>query len=378
MKNCIYCRKDKDEKDFSLEHIIPQFLGGAHAPDFLKTRNVCKTCNNNLGLFVDASFEKNWLVTNWLRQSSSAFYSKENPVGVSLVCMGNTNHSPPDLPKDHVCEMWLGPHGEQVFWIRPHDERLTAYVGGNPRTMKDIETRAYFLFAENTSKDVHKTWLSFEQAFHLRKVKKILCGEVEGADPTTIGFTEPDELDKTRRDFFMANAAAGLEHKAEIVIDTKFDQRFLCKLAIGIAFCLFGSKVLDSAYGKELHNGLWYRNGNDQPKIHGTNLFSKNADSNLNETIGFPNAVTFLLFSSEDGISLNLNISSQLNWTILCAPKDILTEHDIAKIGDGQILLLVRAMQVGVYLELPFYLACKCGYDSHPTLNAILKRLTTE
>ena len=138
MKNCIYCRNDKDEKEFTLEHIIPQFLGGAHAPEFLKTRDVCKTCNNNLGLFVDASFEKNWLVTNWLRESSSAFYSKETPVGVSLKCMGNVSLSPPNLPEDHVCEMWLGPHGEQVFWIRPHDKKLSAYVGGNPDRQKSF------------------------------------------------------------------------------------------------------------------------------------------------------------------------------------------------------------------------------------------------
>lgn len=375
MKNCIYCRKDKDEKEFTLEHIIPQFLGGAHAPEFLKTRDVCKTCNNNLGLFVDASFEKNWLVTNWLRESSSAFYSKENPVGVSLKCMGNVSLSPPNLPEDHVCEMWLGPHGEQVFWIRPHDKKLSAYVGGNPRTTKELRTRAYFLFSENTSKDVHKTWLSFEQAFRLRKVKKILCGEVIGADPITIGFTEPDEIDKARSKFFIANAKARLQQKAKVVFDTKFDQRFLCKIAIGISFCLFGPKVLESAYGKELHDGLWYRNGNDLPKIRGTNLFSKGTSSNLNEIIGFPNTITILLFSNQDGISINLNISSKLNWTILCAPKDILTDDDIAKIGDGKILLLVRAMEVGVYLDLPFYLACKCGNTSHPMLDSILERL---
>ncbi|MGZ5027986.1 MAG: HNH endonuclease [Methylobacter sp.] len=58
MSICIYCRLDKSESDFSLEHIIPQSLGGAAAPDYFKTRKVCSTCNNNLGLFVDASFEK--------------------------------------------------------------------------------------------------------------------------------------------------------------------------------------------------------------------------------------------------------------------------------------------------------------------------------
>lgn len=374
MGHCIYCREEKDDNEFTLEHVIPQFLGGAYAPDFLKTRNVCKSCNNNLGLFVDASFEKNWMVSNWLRQASSAFYEKDNPVGVSLSCMGNTDLCPPDLPEGHVCEMWLGPHGEQVFWLRPHDERLSAYVGGNPRTMKSMETRAYFLFSENTCKDPLKTWLSFEQALRGRKVKKVLCGEVEGVDPASIGFAQPDELDKARKEFFIANTEGGQVRKMQFTVHQKFDQRFLCKLAIGVAFCLFGHKVLDSAYGKELHKGLWHREGNDKPEVRGSTFFSKKGDPDFNRLVGFPNAVTLVLLSSQDGVSLNLNINSQLNWTILCASNETLTTDDVAKIDDGHILLLVRALKTGIYLDLPFYLTCKCGITSHSGLNNILER----
>ena len=61
MRECIYCRKLKEEDMFSLEHVIPQFLGGAYAPDQMKTKDVCRKCNSDLGLFVDAAFEK----TNW-------------------------------------------------------------------------------------------------------------------------------------------------------------------------------------------------------------------------------------------------------------------------------------------------------------------------
>jgi len=374
MGHCIYCREEKDDKEFTLEHVVPQFLGGAYAPDFLKTRDVCKSCNSNLGLFVDASFEKNWIVSNWLQQSSSAFYDKDNPVGVSLVCMGNADLCPPDLPEGHVCEMWLGPHGEQVFWLRPHDERLSAYVGGNPRTMKSIETRAYFLFSENTSQDPLKTWLSFGQALRGRRVKKVLCGEVEGAEPASIGFVQPDELDKARQEFFIANTGGGQERKIQVKVNQRFDQRFMCKLAIGVAFCFFGHKVLDSAYGKELYKGLWHREDDDKPEVRGSTFFSKKGDPDFNRLVGFPNAVTLVLLSTQDGVSVNLNINSQLNWTILCASNETLTADDVAKIGEGQILLLVRALQTGFYLDLEFYLNCKSGITSHSGLNNILER----
>ncbi|WP_064120715.1 HNH endonuclease [Pseudomonas fluorescens] len=374
MGHCIYCRKDKDDQEFTLEHVVPQFLGGAHVPDFLKTREVCKSCNSNLGLFVDASFEKNWLVSNWLRDSSSAFYDKDDPVGVSLLCMGIADLCPPELPEGHVCEMWLGPLGEQVFWLRPHDDRLAAYVGGNPRTMKSTETRAYFLFSEKSHQDPLKTWLSFEQAFNGRRVKKIMCTKVEGADPSSIGFAQPDDLDRMRSDFFLANTEGELEQKTRVTVDRKFDQRFMCKLAIGVAYCLFGPKVLESDYGKELHKGLWFRDGDDEPEVRGSTLFTKQGDPAFNRLVGFPNAVAIVLLPTQDGIAINLNINSQLNWTVLCAPNDVLTAEDVAKIGDGQILLLVRALRTCIHLELPSYLAYKSGVSKHPELSALLER----
>ena len=374
MGHCIYCREEKDDKEFTLEHVVPQFLGGAYAPDFLKTRDVCKSCNNNLGLFVDASFEKNWVVTNWLQQASSAFYDKDNPVEVSLTCMGNADLCPPDLPDGHVCEMWLGPHGEQVFLLRPHDERLSAYVGGNPRTMKKTETRAYFFFSENTFRNELTTWHSFEQSFRGRKVKKILCCEVEGADPASIGFSQPDELDQARIEFFTAKTEGRQERKMKVMVNTKFDQRFICKLAIGVAYCFFGAKVLDSIYGKELHKGLWHRESANEPKVRGSAFFSKESNPDFNQVVGFPNAVTLMLLATPEGISINLNITSQLNWTVLCASNEILTADDIAKIDDGKILVLVRTLQTGIYLDLPYYLACKTENASHSGLNNILTR----
>ncbi len=90
---------------------------GIYAPDFLKTRNVCGKCNSNLGLFVDASFEKNRMVSNWLSHAASAFYDPEHPVGLPFICMDNCDLNPPGLPEGYVCESWLWPLGEQVYWL---------------------------------------------------------------------------------------------------------------------------------------------------------------------------------------------------------------------------------------------------------------------
>ncbi|MGY8812791.1 MAG: HNH endonuclease [Pseudomonadales bacterium] len=374
MTHCIYCRTEGAESDFTLEHVVPQFLGGAYAPDFLKTRDVCRSCNSNLGLFVDASFEKNWIVSNWLRDSSSAFYNKECPVGVSLVCMGISDLRPSGLPEDHVCELWLGPLGEQVYWLRPHDLRMPAYIGGNPRTTKRTETRAYFLFSENSKEDPIKAWLSFEQAFQGRKVKKIMCTEIRGADPATIGFAEPDDLDRSRIMFFLKNSKNEPERKLRVTVNPRFDLRFMCKIAIGFAYCLFGSKVLASDYGNELNKGLWYREGDEEPKVLGSALFAKQRDPTYNRIAGFPNSVVIVLSLTPEGVAINLNVGAKLNWTVLCAPNDVLTLKDINLIGDGQVILLARSIREGIHLDLPSYLSHILNIVPHPELNKILER----
>jgi len=108
MKKCIYCSKTKEECEFSLEHIIPQFLGGSQASELFKTRDVCKRCNNNLGLFVDASFEKDHMVYGNLIIAAHAFYNPSKPTALPFHCMGVSDLNPPSMSKNEICEYWIG------------------------------------------------------------------------------------------------------------------------------------------------------------------------------------------------------------------------------------------------------------------------------
>lgn len=52
---CIICKKIKDKKEESPEHIIPETLGCS-----LQISNVCKTCNNKILAKVDAKLVDSW------------------------------------------------------------------------------------------------------------------------------------------------------------------------------------------------------------------------------------------------------------------------------------------------------------------------------
>lgn len=375
MRECIYCRNQKDDDEFTLEHVLPQFIGGAYAPDELKTRDVCKKCNSNLGLFVDAGFEKSWLVHNHLKSAAHAFFNPEKPTGLPFVCMGSSDLQPPEMSDGEVCELWLGPLGERVYWIRETDERLYWYSGGNPRTVKKKKSRAYFIFSERSNKNIVLSWLSFKECFEGKKVKKIMCSTVEGADPLKIGFSNPDELDHERINYFFTHTRQNEREVGSAAMYLHYDIRFLAKIAIGVSYCLFGKKILNTDYMQELNKALWYRQGEELPNVNfGSNLRSKD-DGLLSEMLGCENAVTLTLLPNPVGLGINLNISSSLNWVAQCALNEDLDDEDLQKIGNGLVIVLFKTLQKGIALEYPDFLAYKIGSYQHDGLNEIYNQM---
>ncbi|BCK29735.1 hypothetical protein VCSRO77_3150 [Vibrio cholerae] len=375
MKECIYCRQKKDASEFSLEHVLPQFIGGAAAPDFLKTRQVCEKCNNNLGLFVDAGFEKDWVVHNHLKTAAHAFFDPKKPTSLPFICMGSSDLQPPDISTDEVCELWLGPLGERVYWIRPTDERLFWYAGGNPRTVKNKRSRAYFMFSERSNKNVLLSWLSFRDCFEGKKVKKVLCGTVKGADPSTIGFSNADTLDKERVEYFFKHIKDNNnQEKGSVSMYIDCDIRFMAKTAIGIAYSLFGDKFLETSYSRELTKALWYRREDKIPEIR----FMRNmaeGDSMLSQVLSCPNAVTLAIIPNSVGVGINLNISGALNWVIQILVNKEITDIEDSRLGDGLVVILFKSLRKCIVLDYPEFLAYKLGNIEHPELDSIYAKM---
>lgn len=371
MRQCIYCRQFKDSTEFTLEHVIPQFLGGAYAPDRFKTRDVCERCNNNLGLFVDAGFEKDWFVTQSLREIAYRTFDPDSDVGLPLICMGQAHLPVPGMGANEICESWLGPLGEQVYWVRMNDERLYWYAGGNPRTAKETRTRAYFMFSERSHKAPFLPIRAFRDAFSDRKVKKIVCTKVEGIDPGVMGFAEPDYIDQQRMRFFLDYCTVKQVRNNRLSMYVKFDVRFISKLAIGVAYCLFGEQALCTAYAEELYKGLNLRPDEDVPGIHGVRNLNREPDTHFDGLMGDASSVTIAILPVPDGVGINLNIGGSMNWLIKCASSENLKSEDVAAMGEGRVIVLLCQLQRGVECTMSEYIAHKLGNLRHPGLGEI-------
>ncbi|USE84782.1 HNH endonuclease [Acinetobacter tibetensis] len=364
---CIYCRIDKREDEFTLEHVISQFLGGSQAPDYLKTRNVCRTCNSNLGLFVDASFEKDFLVFNELNEAAYSFFDPDNPTPLPLRNMGISDLSPPDMEEGEVCESWIGPLGEQIYWIRPSDERMYWYSGGNPRTVKKLRTRAYFMWSERSQKNPLITWLSFGDAFNGRKVRKVSCTRVSGANLADIGFSEPDELDLRRMEYFNERCSKGQKRNNRLSMYLRYDVRFMAKLAIGLGHVLFGEKFDNSNYTNELHKALWYKEEDPDPRIVGQSNLGQTNDF-LKKECGIKHGVTITLLPSSKYLVLNLNISRKMNWVIGITEIENVKECIGIDLEHGLCVVLFKTLGRGISLSLPELIAHNSNNIPHPEL----------
>jgi hypothetical protein len=377
MKTCIYCRKEKDSSEFNLEHTIPQFLGGAYAPEKYKIRDACSKCNSNLGLFVDASFEKSWLVSNRLREAAYASFDPNADIGLPLLCLGTSDLTPPGLESTETCEAWLGPLGERIFWIRPKDDRLYWYMGGNPRTTKDSVSRAYYTFSQRSTSDPKLPWRAFRDSFSGRPVKKIMCTAVRGTNPADIGFSAPNDLDKERIKYFLDACEVSNTGNIRLAVNTKFDHRFMAKLAIGIGHSLFGPPAIDSAYGDKLFKTLWQREGDEPSDIQGVTPLTQQGDPQFLQLSGDKNSVTLMIMPSPDGVAINLNIGAALHWTVKCADLSRTTPESLAKIQGGRVITLYRQLQWGTEMALMDYVAHKSRAMVNPQLAEISARLNT-
>lgn len=365
MKKCIYCNTEKSDDEFSLEHAIPRFLGGADAPERFKLHNVCQRCNNNLGLFVDAAFAKTFWIANWLQQSALEGHDPQARNGVPLFCMGQSKLEPPGMTEEELCECWLGPFGEQVYWIRPKDDRLYWYVGGNPITAKVRETRAYFLLSERTSEYPEKTLRAFRDAFSDAMTVKIMCTEIFGFDVAQIGFSEPDRIDRERIQYFLAECAESTTRSNAIPYNLHYDFRFMSKLALGLSFSVFGEAFLQSAYCDELRRGVWFREGEPEPQIRGMSAHQRAAMPGVGPLLKFTgqaNAVTITLNMLREGAMLTLNIGERFIWSVLCATFDVASQSYVEGVESGFVLVLYPHQRKAIELSLPDFLAHKLGH----------------
>ncbi len=367
---CLYCADEKGSSESSLEHAVPQFMGGSQAPDKYKLRNVCERCNNLLGLFVDGSYAKSWFVTNIMAAAALRFYSDLQDLPLPLICVGILHQIEGlSLPKETVAEYWIGPSGETIIWIRSHDERLYWYSGGNPIDKNKKPSTAYLSLTSADPVRWDMGIASFREAFKSKKVRRLLCQKIADAPDGTLlpGFDAPSKEDWSNISIIKDAIASGAL-SARTGMKLNFDHRFISKMVLAIGYSLFGEPFLSTSAAREARKGCWPKEG-DVPSLRGSPSLSMNSDLLFNKIAGYPGAVAFLVMHSGSSYILTLSIDQQMPFTVELAPSSIKNESvDVEK---GYVLLLFPQLARMIELTVVDLVAHSNGSKLHPELHMI-------
>lgn len=373
MFDCLYCGEAKDWAQSSLEHAIPQFLGGARAPARFHLKNVCQTCNNRLGLFVDASYAKAWFTTNALASAAQGLYLSSDDPGLPLIYIGHVRINGLVVPDGHVAEHWIGPSGETIVWVRQHDERMDAYAGGNPIDAKRVPSVIYM--APTTGGERLAMALRSLKRMGGKKVRTILCVKVldenqQEVSPAMMGFDVPDTAEAAAADAIRAQALTQKLH-SRAVMNLTFDHRFICKLALGVGYALFGAPFLAQPSTADLRQGVWPKFGAQKPPVRGVPTLTAQARIIAQQT-AYAGAVVLFVMRAGNDWALTLTVDPQLTFTVVLGPST-LTGHGVDPAA-GYALVLIPYLEQAVELSVTALIDHSHGAVPHAELATLDQR----
>ncbi len=274
---CIYCADVVGLDNFTIEHIWANAIGGEYGPDWFKTIFICELCNSHCGIHVDGEYLLNFVTSAEAVSSALTFLDTGRVAPLPLVYLGRS--AADSVKAGEVCEFWLGPRGEAIYHFRHKDDTyFDTHAGGNPIRRRTNPGRVYMSL---TNPNLY--WV----VTALRSLKAKF-GRMELFSLTQIEDERLNRLFKPRDARAAADMAliAGLQanghHRAVMSFNMNFGQRYLCKLALGFGFQLFGYDFLQLPGTAMLRAALRADNAHlEQLDLHGATVFQSTGTPNL-------------------------------------------------------------------------------------------------
>ncbi|WP_157951829.1 HNH endonuclease [Actinobacillus porcitonsillarum] len=262
---CFLCEQDNVE--MSLEHSIPQFLGGKKSDDKFKRLNLCKLCNSKLGTHVDARFARSFINAMELNEFNNDIF------GGRLTSLkfdaGDEIHDL--IPENNYVEM-MSNEKSVAFWIKENTPDFLGLVGGHaPLSKSKISQLFLFITKEDLSEAELKQLLN-DIILKFKDYKKLeillcmnfSCGSVATEKDLAAYRKQIKSMFDIRglkfiwefsdKELNIANRLRpdGKDFKANVLFDLNDWVRFLSKLFLGILCGYLGNQFTKNPVGLKL------------------------------------------------------------------------------------------------------------------------------
>lgn len=380
MRTCIYCGIDKNDDEFSDEHIWPDALGGDFLPSLWRSNDVCSRCNSISGVFVDGAFIKSWMGTAERSTGAREYLSPTRPgAGVlPLNYIGQLTDVEPS--SGEVAELWVGPCGANIIHVRPANEDFGTYAGGDPRLKKKNAGRAYMALTSQELFWVLTSLASFKK--HFSKAERFVTN-MEIPPQWLKSFRPPDVNDPVQAsDMIIVNSVVRTTARTDMVkvrarIDPTAGDRFLAKVALGFGYSLLGAKFLSTQYAKDLRAG--FREADPTKRkmipIRGTGYLDGSDLAGAASVLAWTGAWVLIAKKTVKGLSITVVSPSAKVMSILVTDDPSLLTSIDAVYDDGVVWVTVPALGEAVGpIDLPSYCAHQLKAASRPELAALASK----
>jgi hypothetical protein len=380
MRTCIYCNKQKPEKEFSDEHIWPRRLGGDFLPhEIWRTEDVCKKCNNDCGLFIDGSFIRSWIGRSQLSCGALEYLAGTcKTAAIPLDYLGPLKNVV--VPDGQIAEYWVGPCGAIIVHIHPacKDQQWSAYAGGDPRAKGSNAGRAYIALTSESEFWVLVSLESFRS--HFDRAERFV---VNFKVPPSWPFKEPDRNDPTQEkdmktvDAVIDAARRGDRLRVSPAISWDLGSRMLAKLGLAVGHKLLGDSYIQTAHAKNLRSFM--REANAEKRgfipVYGSDFMKNGGLLGAERVLRWPGGWVLMVHIIDGKLGLAVISPAGRTMTVLISDDQYLTSILDEKYKQGVVWITVPMAQEAVGpILLPEYLNYQLNKIPHPSLTALASK----
>lgn len=362
MKTCFLC--GQTDVQMSLEHSIPQFLGGKKSDDKFKKLNLCKSCNSKLGTHVDARFARSFINSIELTDFNNDIF----PGRFASIEFKDNDEILNLISENNYVEM-MSNDKAFAFWVKENTSDFLGLVGGHPPLSKSKKSQLFlFITKEGINEfELKKLLCGIRNKFKkYKKLDILLCLDFSNNQNMTEGelnlfrskikeefhvdglrfyweFTEKELKikDRLRPD--------GKNFRTSMASDSNDDIRFLSKLFLGILCGYLGNEFTKSPVGEQLIDILKTYSSREVLSKEIINRFKhpfhiKDSDIYLSKE----DAITISIFQIGDDIFGLLGIRKNVYCFKICKQQELHKEEkrvlninsDFCKVPEGIVLIL--------------------------------------
>ena len=365
MKNCFLC--GQTDVEMSLEHSIPQFLGGKKSDDKFKKLNLCKLCNSKLGTHVDARFARSFINSMELADfKNDIFFGRFTSIEFE-----NNDEILNLISENSYVEM-MSNDKAVAFWIKENTPEFLGLVGGHAPLSKSKKSQLFlFLTKEISKEEIQQLLNDIRIKFKdYKKLEILLCidfldNSISNKEQIILyrkqikdelgvkglkfiwEFNENEEKIKERLSPSSEKNSAGFNSK--LLIDLNDYVRFLSKLYLGV-LCGFigGDFIYDNIATKLIEIVKSYSSGVDLPDydIGRFKMFLKSGENRY--FLSEDRAIVISIFQIEKDVMGYLSINNNEFVLKICEHSDLSyvarkilnIDSTLCKIPEGVCLIL--------------------------------------